>query len=128
MHGRAGGHRGLPTGGGAFVGEGFGLQQSSPTPAATQAHNPAGQRRAKSYSANALSIAKLPWNSINDRGNHPSDPETWHSPCLFDPDAQLTPTFLLWTAGASCIRHLCDYRPLWHDGCGKRSIAAQYMD
>src|SRR5947208_16097133 len=40
MHDRAGGHRGLPTAVGAFIGEGFGLQQPSSAPAATWANKP----------------------------------------------------------------------------------------
>jgi hypothetical protein len=40
MHDRFSGHRGLPPAIGAFIGEGFGLQQPSPAPAATWADKP----------------------------------------------------------------------------------------
>jgi hypothetical protein len=52
------------------------------------------KRRSKRYSAHAPSVAKRPWNSINDRGNRRSDPQTRHSPCSFDAnEQQLTPAF-----------------------------------
>ena len=107
MHDRAGGHRGLPTAIGAFIGEGFGLQQPSTALAATGQTNPSGQRRSKRYAAHALSVAKRPWNSINDFGNRPSDPDTT-SPCSSDTDEQLTPPVpVLYTKsgspGRSCI-------------------------
>jgi hypothetical protein len=36
---------------------------------------PCGQRRSKRYAAHALSLAKRPWNSLNDFGNRLSDPD-----------------------------------------------------
>src|SRR5262249_38056306 len=48
--------------------------QARPSPQPGQT-NPCGQRRSKRYSAHSLSLAKRPWNSINDFGNRPSDPD-----------------------------------------------------
>ena len=97
MHDRASGHRGLPTAIGAFIGEGFGLQQPSPTPAATRADKPFWPTaleevlRTRAFRGEAaLKLEQRP-RKLSLRSRHDTHPCSSHT------DEQLTLTFLFCT-------------------------------
>ena len=68
MHDGSGGHRGLATTAGAFIGPRLGVSRQALPPPQPGQTNPSGQRAATRYRAQAASSPKRCWNSINERG------------------------------------------------------------
>src|SRR5258706_8737018 len=99
MHDRASGHRGLPPAIGAFIGEGFGLQQPSTTPAATRADKPFWPTALEEGPPHT----RLPWQSGPETRATTSEivpyirsrPDT--HPCSSHTDEQLALLFLFCT-------------------------------
>src|SRR5580704_8603402 len=97
MHDRASGHRGLPPAIGAFIGEGFGLQQPSTAPAATRADKPFWPTaleevlRTRAFRGKAALKLEQRLRKPSLRSRHDTHP------CSSDTDEQLTLVFLFCT-------------------------------
>src|SRR5262249_8622525 len=68
-------HRGLPPAAGALIGEGLGLQKPGSAVTAARADKPVRPTALEKVFRAFASLAKRLWNSINDFGNPPSDPD-----------------------------------------------------
>src|ERR1700739_1666679 len=97
MHDRASGHRGLPPAIGAFIGEGFGLQQPSSTPCTTLADGlfcPKALEevlRPRVFRGKAALKLEQRLRKPSRRSRHDTHP------CSSDTDEQLTLVFLFCT-------------------------------